>query len=742
LRRPEGSTIPWLVLAAIYAYVLANLVPFLLYNNLLKGDGPGHLMLLDFTARHLLPTGIGWCDTIWLGFPAGQLYPPLFHILAGAVSLATGPVAAAKIVAAATWAALPAAAFLVARALFRSHIERAIGLMALWAGLNLPSAVLDITEALGSNIESGLGQGMFPSSLGALFFLLLMWRLARRAEPSKIGIPRPEWFRWTPYPDAAVLLALSVLSHPVWGVAGALATACAVLPPFLQTREVWPPPRPSLTARLFSDPHPVRTVLSAALAFGLTGFFSIPFLAHRDLMIAIHLPSHWPLGLWLLAGIVLLPGIWLLHHMSRSGVSIWISAALTCAAIAVGDVAGLRTHVFRWSAPALMLVLLLLPLVISAARSWYLFWAVAALCVLFAVLGPVHPQGNPDMDQPDLGDYLSEDGRVMVLASDMHAPGYQALPYVTWKAGASVSHGISVESAPNARYIFGLMKKLHPGIFAWGVDMHDNPATRIPDPQLGIAAGQLSALGFSHVLTDLKLPPPGDAEPAVDSQSGQEMPALFTDGSVAIEFPNYLASTREGLSALRDSFHVSDDGRWLRYVLYALPHTSLATASASFAPVSHADFDPLVDAWFAAGAQGPIPVEAEAWNASTGQPSPHCPHAKVTNLLRYQGGMAFDLGAEGTAQADPAVAADGAGEGPDRLRCPVYIKMAYHPHFSARDDRGRQLPLLRAGAGMVMLAPVGRVHLQYELGVCETAGQVLTIVSLALLIAVGVFKRA
>ena len=104
---------PYAILASIYLYLATILGPWWLENNLLKGDGAGHLFLVEFTAEHLLPFGSGWCDRVWGGFAVGQLYPPLFHLLGGALSRLTGPVAAVKILVTVTWLAIPFALYVV-----------------------------------------------------------------------------------------------------------------------------------------------------------------------------------------------------------------------------------------------------------------------------------------------------------------------------------------------------------------------------------------------------------------------------------------------------------------------------------------------------------------------------------------------------------------------------------------------------------------------------------------------------
>ena len=672
--------LPVLLLSAAYAYLLVLLVPYLLHNNLLKGDGAGHLMLTEFTSEYLLPFGSGWCDRVWTGFPAGQLYPPLFHILAGFLAKAVGPAAAVKCLIAALWLLIPAAIYLLAGALARTPPARALVMIAVWAGLNVPSALLFNHLAMGSNLESSLGNGMFSSALGALAFVLLLWQLAKAVEEDSQGLRPPA--------GVGVALAVAVLSHAVWGLTGAMVALVAAVVSLIGAPA-------ANRARVASS-----WAVTGLLAFALTGFFSVPLLAHSNLLSAVHLPAAWPVWFGLLAMGAAAAGVYRFGKLATAGRMLCGSALLLGALCLAGDAAGASFHFFRLTIPLAILLLALLALVAgqhAPGLAGVAFgWVAIVAVILFHYFGPVHPRGNPDMTEPKLAGYDRAAGRIMVLTEDMHAPGYHALPYLTVRAGGAVSHGISVESATGAQQIFGLVKKLSPASFTWGVDMRNNPALAGPDQGLSPTLGQLDALGFSHVLTDQVLPQ--GLSPA-------------GNGVEALRFPNYFPKDPASLNALRSRYYLSEDGGSFRYVLLPLPAASLIDAGRDFRSVTSAsEFPGEVDRWFAAGATGSVPLEGPEPDG------PGCESANVGGLTLSESGAALHFDLEGVAS--------------DSGPCPVYVKMAWHPHWQARDRARDPLPLYRAGAGMAVLAPSGAVGLEYETGWCDYAGRALSLLGL------------
>jgi len=709
----NARILPLAAVAGIYVYLLVILVPYLLYNNLLKGDGAGHLMLVEFTADHLLPWGSGWCDRVWGGFPAGELYPPLFHIIAGLLSRLLGAAAAVKTVTACVWVAIPPGIFLLAGRLARSRDNSAppllhtVLILALWCGLNVPNELLGIRFALGASVESSIGNGMCPSALGFMFYVYLLWTLVGRGR-RRLTL-------------TSVLLALCVLSHPVWGL---VAAASALLTAMTEV---------ALAAGSKRGEAVLRWAGSGILAFLLAGFFAVPLLAHQDLMSPIHLPSGWPARFWifLCGAFALLIYRWrILTTSLRTNVGL---AAIMTVAVALGDRGGWPFHLFRLTIP---ITILLMPALLYAlyqpdfraentdgngtdgrrTRRRVLrllrvanFLMILVLAGLFHLMGPVFPSGNPDMAVPNLTEYARTDGRILAVADDGHSSGYMAVPYVTVKGGGAVSHGISVESATSARAMFGMVRKLSPHTFVWGIDMYDNPAMLVRDPDFQVGERQLAILGISHILTDRRR-----IVPARVGRPREE---------VAFTFHNYNKEPSR-LSGLAAEYYLTQDGRTFQYRLVDLKHPSLAEAGPAVLGIPAELFPRYSNLWFANGGKAPIPVESY-----TGEIEPD-PQARASVVSISAQGDMLEVDVEcGVNRAGP---------------CPVYVKVNYHPHWCAEDSGGAPLPLHRAGLGMLVLATPGAVKLEYSAGACAWVGRAMTagaIGFLALLLLLPYLRR-
>ena len=682
----DSRVLTMAALTGIYIFLLILLVPFVVYNNLLKGDGAGHLMLVEFTAEYLLPWGAGWCGRVWGGFPAGQLYPPLFHIVAGALSLIIGAVPAVKAVVVAVWLAIPLGLLRLAKVLTpessrQSPTLTASLLLAGWCGLNVPSGFLGISLTLGTNLESTVGNGMYPSALGFLFFLLLAGELLS---------PRKQHLR------IALLLAAAVCSHPIWGMVGALAATLTA--------------GFDLVRRLDNQRRAALLVWcgTAAMAILCAGFFVVPFLVHMDLVNPTHLGSHWPVRFWVFiaSGLAFVAYRW--QALENPARILAAAAAGLVLAVAIGDWAGWAFHLYRLTIP---ITFMLLPALFSALRGQERFARVlpAANLVMLLVLaglvqiaGPVFPAGNPGLHRAELPGYQRTAGRIMVLTEDLHSPGYMAVPYAVTSAGAAVSHGISVESGFAAQAIFGLVRKLNSKAYVWGVDMVDNPVTRVPDPDLKIARRQLELLGFSHVLTDRR----------PESVAPYGAPA----GPIALRFPNFVAKSRADAAQLDRTFFLSPSKEAFEYRLLPLHRPGLVECGLNALGVPLEHFGRYALLWFANGGEAPVPV--------AGLEGPLVPVANAECSVT-------DISPSGDAVR--LVAACPSAQAP----CPIYAKVPYHPHWSATHEDGGQITLLRAGFGMLALARHGEIQLQYEAGRCVQVGRTLTIIGFLVLCVVG-----
>lgn len=707
LRLARSPLWPFAILAAVYLFLLTIFVPWWLDNNLLKGDGAGHLFLVEFTAEHLLPFGSGWCDRVWGGFVVGQLYPPLFHILGGALAKLTGPLVAIKLLVTITWLTIPFGLYLVGGALATAAdpcrprpLLHATLILAGWCGLILPSEILGIKESLGTNLESAIGNGMFPSAAGCAAWLFCTAALLRRGHRRPLA--------------TAIPLTLTVLLHPVWGLVAATSALVAA------TSSVLAPPPEERRVRVVQG-----WAITGLLAFALSAFFALPFLANAGQVHTTHIPLQWPAALWWLvaAGAGLSALYW--RFLPPAVRVIAMTAATLMAFAGLGSATHLAFHFYRLTLPLTLLALTLLsyllyqpwsttggssegPLppgrTVSLLRGAN-FLMLLALTAIFHTLGPIYPRGNPDLQPARLEGAPRLQGRIAALTEPLHSPGYMSLPWAVMASGGAVSHGISVESARTARPIFGLLRKLSPHQFVWGVDMHGNPALRAPDPDGAITRKQLALLGFSHLLADLK--------------SAADIATTPPSGPPALLFPNFVSQSRGDLKALTKTHYLTADGAALAYHLHPLAEQSLVNFSLSYHPVPADRFDELCERWFASGGDAPVPTVGLPQPL---QPTPGC-IARATEIAASGDSLQVEI--SGCSAAD----------------APLYVKIPYHANWQARGENGDSQTLLPAGYGMLVLADNGTTSLEYTLGPIDWCGRALTLLGLLLAVTMALAAR-
>jgi hypothetical protein len=680
--------LPLVTLLCLLAHLATLLVPYVLHNNLQKGDGAGHLALVTLTRDHLLPWGSGWLDQVWGGFPAGQLYPPLFHLVGAWLALAVSPATAVKILVTLTWLTIPLALSKVTAQFIGPGTPRedrpglhATLLLAGWCAVILPSQILGITETLGSNPESAIGNGMFPSAAGLAAFLLFLQTLLKH------GIRAPGRLAGT--------LAATVLLHPVWALVAALCASVFAA----RSLVVGHPTRPRLAL--------LAAWLSAALlAFGLSAWFALPFLLHSGQLHSTYIPLHWPVTMW--TALLVTAGLTVIHwrRLPPRIKRLATAAGTLCLLAGAGNLKGLSFHFYRLTIPVAVLALPLLAYLLyqpwqiaSQGRPTRLFRAanlllVAVMAVLFSAAGPVYPAGNPDLALPDLTRYDPGQGRIAATADPLHSPGYMALPWAVIAAGGSVSHGISVESARTGRAIFGLLRRLNPAQYVWGISMAGNPALRRPDKDGSALLEQLQILGFSHILTDRKLLPSLTTRPA--------------PGPPVLTFPNVLSQSPKSRPHLEAQFTLDLSGANFLYHLYPLPSPTLVDTNRTFQGVPAPRFDEYTESWFALAGEAPVPVKD----------SPD----------RYVADMSCRTQVDHRSPSGSRLVLS--VEGCTGTTSPLYVKVPYHPYWQARDSGGQPVPLMAAGYGMMVLAGNGLLTLEYVPGTATWLGRGLTLLAL------------
>ncbi|MHB8670904.1 MAG: hypothetical protein ACYDAD_10190 [Acidimicrobiales bacterium] len=242
----------------------------------------------------------GWLPTFAQGYREFLFFGPGFTWVAGLVRLLTlgilSDAGALKVLTIASFAATPLATAFLARSLGLS--ARAAGIAAILS--------LAVSNPFGVGLEGLFLVGLVPHQVGASIAFVALGSLAR--------VVRTPRLRWAAL--AAVALAGVVITHLITAALLSLLIVVTLPTAFFDG---------GLTARS------VRLLaISVAVAFGLAAFWTVPFLAHRDV--------HGPVTTWATPHLsARLADIWHGRYLFRPRV-----AAIVLAAWAFGLVRALR----------------------------------------------------------------------------------------------------------------------------------------------------------------------------------------------------------------------------------------------------------------------------------------------------------------------------------------------------------------------------------------------------------------
>lgn len=678
------TALPWILLASLVVHgVLALVLPYFVHHHLQTGDHPGHLFLASFARERLLPSGIGWNERLWLGFPQDELYPPLAHLVAGLLGGLLGDSVALKLLVAGALLAVFPAGYRLGRA---HGLDRAAsaGLAALlWAVGFVSSEIVGTDLAYGVNVESTFRAGMVVAALG---WPLLLFTLALLAPA-----PRPER---GPLPvAAAALLALTLLTHLVAGVVAALYLAVRLAVAVLAERRAGRPTRPAV----------VWYAGAGAIAFLLAAFWVVPFLLRRDLISAEAIGLRWTTGEVVSLAVpplLALAAAWVARTRETVALAAWV--ALVALAAVVVDRADLPTHAYRflpvvWGTGAVALGLLL-------RRAP---WLPALLAVAFVLTTRADVErtarGNPLLTIAPPTE-LTPTTRTLVAIGAGHAPGYQVVSHLWAQQVGAASHGISVESAGNNRAIFNVLRELDATAPIWSVYPAAAPPLDGDARRADRWLRKLRHLGFSHVLTDLRLEPLlGDVASQVTALGVAATSPVPTLGASAVD-----AGTR---------YHVRD-GR-IAYMLYEISDVHLVEPLRTLPEV-------VPQERFLASSELTW-LQGDPQHVVTDAPPPADAVPARPWTLVSPLGVAWERSFVRfhVESAEPV---------------PLLVRLAWHPGWEATAD-GQPIAVHRASPSLLLVYGKGLIELHWRSGPGASAGLALSVLALALLAWVGLPTR-
>jgi hypothetical protein len=373
---------PWLPFALLLGFGATFASAALGGGLLIFDDHPGQLFRLWHGFRRgLLPWE--WNPDWWAGYPELQFYPPGYVLMGGLLHLASlkslGPETTYQLLLWITYLLPGITTFWLMARVCQNP----------WLALPTALVVLTMSAESRSGVEGGLRTGMIAARLGVGLLPLLALSLSDWQERG--GKP-PVW--------TAPLLAAIVVTHPAHAVAGVVLVLLSL---------ILAPPGEAQRRRM------IQTVRLLAVAAGLTGFWTIPLLAH----IHYALPLAWgdfsfgSLGLQIvnrpLLAIAVLGSAVALGLAFWSGVrsrSTLILAALPPALLitVVIDALIVEPWGIRWLPSDRLLDSLYLALVLSAglsigwlsgrfSRIW--LWPISLTVLLLSFLPA--GQGEPDL---------------------------------------------------------------------------------------------------------------------------------------------------------------------------------------------------------------------------------------------------------------------------------------------------------------------------------------------------------
>jgi hypothetical protein len=659
--RPLGRPrLDLLVLGGIEVLLaLVVLWPWLAHDNLLGGDGVGHLYEIAYTRDVLSPHWLGWNPHVFLGYAVGLGYPPLSRLLVLLVQLVTPLLLAYKLVTAAAVLATPLAAWRLGRRVFRPLTGGApepwgplavVGLVALM--LAIPSGWLGLSVALGGNLESSLGAGMLANALGILLLLTFLEALTHRDRPAAV----------------ALRLALVILGHFVYGLVAILGLAVALLADLLA-----------------KDPEAARARFAAGVVAALlAGCWLIPLMAGLSGMSADPVGFDWSPASLAIVTLGTVAAVLTIRRRSGPPRLMALLHLVLLASALLAEAVGVPTHYYRLT-PVFMLTGGL-PLVSLLPRAPRVVMAVAALSLALAAIAlrPPPTRGNPPLD---LSAAPRDPGRLLVMAPDLHAPGALAIPMEVQRVtGVDVSHGISMESAPNARYLYYTLAEVS-RVFPIWTDYVPARAGRATLPWL---RARLELFGIEGALTDVRL----------GAFFGD--PSLDQRARFAFDYPDLTGGNRP------ETFFLDPSRRRLRYHRYDLGPAPLA-APLTRAPVFAPDLEAAARAWFPEAQADARPCACDPADF------PVTP-ARTPVQAAYAGRERVEID---TGSAAPQT---------------FVLKIAHHPFWRPESD---EVQLSEIAPHLMLVRGAGAFALVWDPAPWPTLGLAATSLGLLLLLALG-----
>jgi len=454
----KKENMPLLLVIAVELFILfAFIVPFFIKGSIYTWDMAGHYFSAYYTKAYLLPelTLFGWNPYHFWGFPQNQFYPPLFTILTSSLGYVLPLNIAFKLIVAVSVLLTPVSLyyFLINHSISKkisAYITALLSMILIFSpsiiGGNL------ITTFLGGAVSNAL-------ALPLLFFYLTT--LKKNKEGISVAY-------------SAILLALLVLTHVFYGIAGIILSLGYLFSNFKKQL-------------LFFFKHYV-------IAFFLTAFWSLPFIFKIN-YVSKYSISFTP-DFFLLAVSFLLILLYYILNIKELkeiviGYTILCSFLLFATLFDISNLFVFRFKLLIYLLDAILLFLIFSKLRFSKKRFYLVLFLITLLYPLTEYYGfvSVRPPEIPKLN------YIPEaDGRILVA----YLPSFDPLAPHLIQNKLPIDHdlimtrGLFVESSKNSKLIYELISVLY---YCW----EDNVSKRFGCEKRKNIEDKLSLLDINYV---------------------------------------------------------------------------------------------------------------------------------------------------------------------------------------------------------------------------------------------------
>ena len=434
--------------------------------------------------------------------------------------------------------------------------------------------------------------------------------------------------------------------------------------------------------------------LACTLAVGvlLASVWIAPFVVYRRLMNPEFTPALWSTPVQLIVCNSLVAALAAFRRPALR--SLIFCHVLLANFILVGTLWKLDIQFTRLT----VFLLLFTPLfIVQWVRSRVALFALALLAGVVGLEGYRHgglnPAGVPDFPLADFG---AVSGRILSVAPPTHLPSFHVNhELIPLRTGNPTLQGLFVESSLNGRYIGDLIRTLEPDGYVWGTPTEALPRQSLGNDFASYVRDRMRLFDIRHIYTDLKL------EAVLD-------PALAQAKTYVNSYPLPNPGAAREAEALARRYNVSD-GK-LQFYLYTFGGSTLVEPLPYVPVAPGSDWKLTATKWF---------LEMRGVPVFTDRPAPRGVRA---------------------ARAGDSVRVEEQGPGRLRLRIdadsdiPVLVKVGYFPTWRLTLD-GRSAPVYRASPNLILIFGHGDAILEYRRPAAEYGGLLLSLVGLALLIA-------